>query len=329
MTTPVKEDPPDLRHLRLLAGMSFRPVFIMGSARSGTTILYRLLSMTGCFNYVSAYHLIKYDEVLSNHVSGTTEQAKRELGDLFRRLGIAGSRFDGVEVYPDFPEEYGFALARGFVMRLGPATLPRFTELCRKVQYVSDPGRPLLLKNPWDFRRFLYVKQVLPESRFVFIHRHPARVIRSMVEGLGSLLESRNPYHALLAGAYDRLTRRPVRFALARLLFASRFGPGRRIVGWQVARSARYFLDHVGELAESDYLSVRYEDLCRDPGVVMRRILSFLELEERNAVNYRSLVRARERPLEDAGWNVMALVSRLELESYLSYCGYDADSPAA
>jgi hypothetical protein len=314
---------PDRALLGRLDEVRFRPVFIMGSARSGTSILYRLLAMTGRFNYVNAYHLIQYDEVLSNHVGGCTDAAKKRLEDRFRELGIAGARFDGVEVSPDFPEEYGFHL--GARQQLSSRTLPRFLELCRKVQLASDAGRPLLLKNPWDSRRFLYIKAVLPESRFIYIHRNPADVVQSMLEGMRSLLGARNAYHALLARSYDRLMEDPLRRSLARMLFTPRLGLGARVVKWQVTRTVRYFVDHIRSLPDADCLSVRYEDLCRDPDAVMQRILAFLRLPDNSEVRYRDFIRVRPRPRGvDGDGDPSAILRRLELQPYLAYCGYDA-----
>lgn len=314
---------PDRAHLGRLDEVRFRPVFIMGSARSGTSILYRLLAMTERLNYVSAYHLILHDEVLANHLSGTTEAAKKRLDDRFRALGIAGARFDGVQVSPDFPEEYGFHL--GPRQQINARTLPAFLELCRKVQVVSESGRPLLLKNPWDSRRFLYIKSVLPDSRFIFIHRNPAEVVQSMLEGMRSLLRERNAYHALLADAYDRLMDRPLRRSLARMLFTRRFGLGTRVVDWQVTRTVRYFLDNVRSLPEADYLSVRYEDLCRTPEAVIQRILSFLGLPDNPELRYRDFIRVRPRPRPVQGdGDPSAILRRLELQPYLTYCGYEA-----
>jgi len=311
---------PDRPHLGRLEGQSFKPVFIMGSARSGTTILYRLLAMTERFNPVTAYHLIDYDELLANHLSQTTERAKRELDERFVQLGITGGRFDGVMISPDFPEEYGFRLGAG--QRLTPRTLPRFLELCRKVQFISPPDRPLLLKNPWDARAFLYIKRVLPESRFIFIHRNPVEVVQSLVDGVRSLLEARNAYHALLAESYDRLMGDTLRRSVARFLFAPRWRLGTGIVGWQVARTARYFLDHVAALPETDHISIRYEDLCRDPAAVVGRSLAFLGLPAQPEIPYRDFIRVRERRRAPEGER--AFLRRLRLEPYLTYCGYDA-----
>lgn len=313
---------PDRAHLGRLDNVRFRPVFIMGSARSGTSILYRLLTMTGRFNYVSAYHLIAHDALLANHVEGRTEAAKQALAERFVALGIAGVRFDGVEVSPDFPEEYGFRL--GPRQQLNPRTLPRFLELCRKVQLTSGADRPLLLKNPWDSRRFLYIKAVLPESRFIFIHRNPAHVVASLLDGMRSLLRARNAYHALLAESYDRLMDNPVRRALARGLFSSRFGLGTRVVGWQVTRTARYFVDHVRELADGDYVSIRYEDLCRRPEALIHHLLAFLRLPDNSEVRYQDFIRVREQPRAAGGdGDPSAILRRLDLQRYLAYCGYE------
>jgi Sulfotransferase family len=317
-------DAPDAPYLGPLAGVDFRPVFIVGSARSGTTVLYQLLARTGRFNWISTYTLVNRDELLANHHQGRTTAAKEALAERLRQLGVTGARFDGVEVSPDFPEEYGFALADGSRQQLTPRTLPRFLELCRKVQVISGADRPLLLKNPWDSRRFLYVKQALPGSRFIFIHRNPADVVHSMRAGLRSLLGAHNAYHALLAPFYDRLMRSPWRLRLARMMFSARFGLGPRFVGWQVARTARYFVDNVGALPPADHLSVRYEDLCRDPGTVVNQILRFLGEAENHEVPYQQFIRPRPSGRE-ANAREHAVLKRVELKPYLAFCGYEAE----
>lgn len=159
-----RNDPsPDAHFMQVLDSVNFRPVFIMGDHRSGTTVLYRLLDATGCFNVVTAYHIIRYGELLSAFFDQTQDLAKQQLTQRFAQLGITDRMIDGVRVTPDLPEEYGFLLSPTYRAQITPATLPRFVELCRKVQLVSDLDRPLLLKNPWDyFLNFMYVKAAFP-----------------------------------------------------------------------------------------------------------------------------------------------------------------------
>jgi hypothetical protein len=141
-----------------------------------------------------------------------------------------------------------------------------------------------------------------------------------------ALLRERNPYHALLAPFYDRMLRQPLRLRLARLAFSSRLRLGSRLVGWQVARTARYFYDHIGALPAADHVSVRYEDLCDDPRGVVNRLLAFLGEPENPHVEYRALIRARRvRPPVAEDGDPAAILRRVELQPYLAYCGYHAE----
>ena len=54
-------------------------VFIMGCHRSGTSLLYHLLAYTGQVDYLSAYDIIKYDELLYNRMTGRETQVKADL----------------------------------------------------------------------------------------------------------------------------------------------------------------------------------------------------------------------------------------------------------
>jgi hypothetical protein len=313
---------PDDALLALCRDVDVEPVFIMGHARSGTTILYQLLVATERFNWVSAYHVIDYDSLLWHHVNGRTAEAKRALEARFASLGIPAARFDGVGIAADSPEEYGFALTDGHVLRLAPRTADRFDELCRKVQRLGVGGRPLLLKNPWDYASFPWIKARWPRARFVFLHRNPAHVVGSMLAGLDTLLAERNAYHALVARFYDRLWQRPRALALVRLALSPRLGLGRQLVGWHVRRTARAFVRHVGELPAADRVSVRYEDVCRDPAREVARILDALGLEPNPHPCYRDLVRPPRTP-RPTSEDERSILRKLRLRPYLAYCGYD------
>lgn len=312
---------------RPLPAPSLRPVFIMGSARAGTTVLYQTLARTGCFNYVSAYHLIRHDEVIDHHLRGTTAQAKRELQRLFQDLGIAEARFDGVNVDPDFPEEYGFHLGR-LRFQLTRKSFPKFLDLCRQVELVSGNDKPILLKNPWDYRRFLFVKEMLPECKFIFIHREPVDVASSILRGMRLLLEEKNAYHALVARFYERMMGSRWQRYLVSRVFQSALGA--KIVARQFAATARYFVENVGELSPADYVSLRYEDFCARPRAVVAGVLDFLGLEERVPVDYESVVRKPRASIEDsASQATRQELRRFDLAPYAARCGYEGWSKLA
>jgi hypothetical protein len=284
----------DDAYLHLLDGVDFQPVFILGDHRSGTTLLYRLLSETGSFNFVTAFHLIRADQLLFHHMSGSTPWAKEELDRQFQALGITNRIIDGVQVTSALPEEYGFNLVgEKYRPQLKPSNLPGFLRLCRKIQFTSEPERPLLLKNPWDYLNFAYVKSALPTARFVFIHRNPIHIMNSQLNATRSLLAEKNPYAALLADWYTELFQRPLRLQIARLLFSPRLGIGARMVTRHIKRATTYYLKHVDTLPTTDYVSIRYEDLCVDPRGQIGRILAFLGLEEQIPLSYESYIEPR------------------------------------
>src|SRR5262245_35726307 len=85
-------------------------VFIMGCHRSDTSMLYHLLAYTGQLNYLSAYDIIKYDELLHNRITGRETQVKADLQRVLQQEATRG--LDDLPVGTDFPEEYRFVMRR-------------------------------------------------------------------------------------------------------------------------------------------------------------------------------------------------------------------------
>lgn len=260
-----------------LGGIGYDPVFIMGAHRSGTTLLYKLLAETGLFNVVTAYHLICERTLYNSHLDDGGAAERRRLSERFSALELDTRIIDQVRVSPDLPEEYGFLFkSYGFKPRLTPQTFVMFDDFCRKVQSVSHRERPLLLKNPGDFPNFMYIKEVLPTARFIFIHRHPFKVINSQLRSMRALFAVKSEYHALIDRPYDRLFDRPIRLFITRRFLSSVLAF--RIVYRNAKLAFHYFLDNCPRLPAHDYLSLRYEDLCSDPESTIESIMSFLAL---------------------------------------------------
>jgi hypothetical protein len=100
----------DTPYLTEINKVSFQPVFILGVHRSGTSILYKMLVETGCFNPSTAYHLINYDELLYNHHEKREETEKQRLTESFVKNGVSDRGIDRLMLTADFAEEYGFLL---------------------------------------------------------------------------------------------------------------------------------------------------------------------------------------------------------------------------
>jgi hypothetical protein len=307
-----------------------KPVFITGDHRSGTTFLYRLLDASGRFNIVTTYHVLRYRELLARHLAGTTADAKAELAGVFRAAGLLDRGIDGVPLTPDMPEEYGFILtAEGRGLRPPPRVtrknLPQFTEICRKVQFTGDPARVLLLKNPWDFDNFLYLKGAFPDAKFLFLHRDPARVVNSQLRAARSMLAERNAYLEMLSTDYARLFHRRVGLLIARGLVSQRHGWGARLLARRAVRAVRYETRHRCELPDDDAFGVRYEDLCSAPNETVAAVISWLGLPVDDLPDFRPMVETRPGRLLP---EVERLQPRLaaRLEAYYTEYGYTIKS---
>lgn len=287
---------PDAAYLERLGDQAYRPIFVLGDHRSGTTILYRLLAMSGAFNYLTLYHTLDYDELLSNHIDGREDAAKAALVAKLESLGIKDRVIDNMEVGPDYQDEYCFILVtRGQGFKLRPKNFKLFDEICRKIQFISEPERPLLLKNPFDFANFLYIREAIPTARFVFIHRHPVDILNSMLRAVRTSWHDGNPLNQLRSDAYRWAQHNGLFMAVMRWLTGpgALMQPALPLMSRRIDKHCAYYRDHINELPSSDYVSLRYEDLCREPNEQIARILDFVGVEPRRTIDYRELIQPR------------------------------------
>jgi len=259
-------------------------------------VLYHSLAETGCFNYVNVYHILKEHELLKNRVQKTEAKARNEVDALFAAAGLQTRQMDHVRVGIDMPEEYGFFLHR----RTGPLWLthknmPLFIEFCRKVQFLSEPGLPLLLKNPLDYCKFLTLLATFPNARFIFIYRHPVNVINSQLKAMQNNWKEGNPYLALLSprlkrGYQSKLIRTFMQMFLSS---AMPIHPMLQILIRQALKTERAMLQSLASLPRKTYVSLRYEDFCLEPETTIQRIFQFLELTPNRRIDYEKMMAPR------------------------------------
>lgn len=310
-------------------------VFIMGCHRSGTSMLYHLLAHAGQLDYLSAYDIIKYDELLHNSATGRAAQVKAELQLTLQQEPTRG--LDDLPVGVDLPEEYRFVMPQDdpgivlnfkkrldqlfFAPHLTAATLDHFLTVCRKKRLLLDGiDRPLLLKNPADhYFNFWEVHRLLPQAKFIFIHRHPLTMFNSFLNGFPAILMQRSNYAALIDPRYDKLFGRlPLRRKL--FLSALRSEPMCRLLMGRFVESFRYYLDHVARLPAEQSVTIRYEDLCADPAGCLSGIAARLQLAFIPRIPHR-FVAPRHLPVIERVTRHYAARSG-DIAPYLEHCRY-------
>jgi hypothetical protein len=271
----------DAPYLAELREMPPRLFFVMGCQRSGTTFLYQTLAASGLFKFLSAYDVIRYEELLHNRKTGREATILQAL-DAQIRTGADTRGMDVVNIGADAAEEYGFILPKDanrflFVPQLTPKNLPRFVELCRKKQFLEPDRRPLLLKNPDDFfGNFLYIAEQFPDARMMFIHRHPRDTFDSNIRAWRFLLREKNAYQALLAPGYARIFDVPAFTEQARRALESEAVLTEMFRS--IATACAYYVQNIERLPPGYSMSLRYEDLCSRPVEQFSRVFEFLGL---------------------------------------------------
>ena len=328
--------PLDASYIGHLQALPSSLVFIMGCHRSGTSLLYHLLAYTGQVDYLSAYDIIKYDELLYNRMTGRETQVKADLQRVLQQESTRG--LDALPVGADLPEEYRFLMRQEapavvlnakkrldtlfFTPYLTPQTLDAFLHMCRKKRFLADGDRPLVLKNPSDYYfNFLAVHQMLPQAKFIFIHRHPLPMFNSYLYGFPAIFEQRSNYAALLDQRYEALFRR---LQLRRKLFLKVFRSNIicRVLLTRLTQSFAYYLSHLPQLPPAQYVAIRYEDLCADPESCLAYIGAHLQLDLVPRIPPR-FIAPRHLPLLERVRR--HYTSRLtDLTPYLQHCRYTA-----
>lgn len=309
-------------------------VFIMGCHRSGTSLLYHLLARSGELDYLSAYDVIHYDELLYNRITGREASAR---AGLQARLETEPNRgLDELPVGVDAPEEYRFVLSLErprlvlnarkqidtlfFKPNLTPRTLGGFLEMCRKKRFLAGADRTLVLKNPSDYYfNFREVHAMLPRAKFIFIHRHPLPMLNSYLHGFRGILDQPSGYAALLDQRYASLFSG---FQLRRKLFLKVFRSDAacQLLARRLAESFRYYLDNLPRIPAAQWVSIRYEDLCADPGSCLSRISRHLRLELSPRVPP-NFIAPRNLPVPERVWRHYS--DRVdEMRPYLEHCNY-------
>ena len=298
---------PDSPYLNLLDNINFKPIFIIGFHRSGTTLLYHTLVDTQCFNYVSGYHAIKYDELLYNHINKTDNPVRQELKELYKSLGLDTRGFDQLKVTPDTPVEYQSLISNRFSktgyhktefeIYLNSENLEKFIEVCKKIQCISKADCPILLKNPSEVANFKFLKSAFPHAKFIFIHREPIPVINSWLKQQRSVWSKRNNCLTIRWPLYKQTFDNPFQRSYRWILESKYFDLGvRRAIKRHIERTT-YFLQNIGSLQNEDYVCVRYEDFCKQPEATILKILGFLGLKAQASLDYEKLIEPRRLEL--------------------------------
>jgi hypothetical protein len=271
----------DEAYLGKVVTLPDRLIFLLGPHRSGTTYLHQALVDTGAFDYISYYDLVEFDRLIINQETGRREAVIQLLREEMEHFGPTRG-IDHMPINPLHAEEYGYVLEKRYhniqqTSHISNTDFEPLKTLCRKKRFLSPEQKPLMLKNPIDFYDgFIRIAENFPTAQFIFIHRHPLTVFNSHILMWRSLIKSKNPWLAKIDRSYDAVFDSP---KLLQAIHLSTLSPrGLQLVFEKLCNAYDFYLKHIQHLATEHVVSVRYEDLCKAPWDVLRRITHNLDL---------------------------------------------------
>jgi omega-hydroxy-beta-dihydromenaquinone-9 sulfotransferase len=246
------------------------PLFVLGHWRSGTTHLHNLLAEDReQFAYANTY------QVVNPHTFLSTED---EFSRRFAFLLPDTRPMDNMALSFDAPQEDEFAMLldsfrslylgvsfpnrlqhyeRYLTFRDVPQTeidewKTSFLKFTRKLTFKYG-GKAIVFKSPPHTARVRLLLEMFPEAKFVFIHRHPYEVYRSM-------------RHYFDTAAWYMYLQKPDLAALDRVIFDR----------YVAVHDALY--EDVPRIPTGHYQEIRFDDLERDPMGQVERLYSALKL---------------------------------------------------
>ena len=236
----------------------FPPIFIIGSPRSGTTVLYQLLCKHLQFGYINNF--------VSNWPKAPLTATK-----LYKHFSKNSNPIDlnskfGNSFHMSGPSEYGQFWYRWFErshkFKLNNNNIKKLRIEISGLTKIHQ--RPLIFKNVVHSMRILALRKVFRESVFIVLKRKKLDIAQSILNARIHLYNDKSHPFSVVS-SQDQLD--------------SQISYGRAIIS-QI-NSIYSNIDLAGDtLGKNKFIFVKYKDLCDNTEKVLKNIQN--ELEKRN-----------------------------------------------
>jgi len=238
--------------------LKYPPVFIIGAPRSGSTLLYQVLTDAFELAYMSNRHCQFF---------GSPALAERLFKPLEHKTSSDYTSYHGQTKGPSAPSECGSWWYRFF--RHDPAYVTLNDVAPRKMQefrrsllaFTQAAGKPVLFKNLYATIRLEAIGTFIPEALFIVIKRHELFNAASILKGRKKALGNYEEWWSVPPPAVEQLKKR---------------SPVQQVVG-QI-RHIHHEIYRVvanGFIASNRIIECHYETLCRDTPTVLHQVESF------------------------------------------------------
>lgn len=232
------------------------PIFILGSPRSGTTLLYQLLVENFNVGYLSNLHAKNYSRIV---------QTEKDLPQQESRINSDFESEHGATKGDTGPSEAGDFWYRFFPkyphqMSSSDATKKRIKELRSVIRLFADTcKKPVVFKNVFNSLRIPVLVKAIPEARYILIERDLTDNARSLLVGRIKRGDINAWWSAKPEGFDAVISKRPAYQAV-----------------WQSAQMNKIAKAELSKLEKDKYFTLTYAEVCANPEKALKDIHSWL-----------------------------------------------------
>ena len=247
----------------------YKPIFIFGIPRSGTTILYQSMCKMPETIWMSDKDIenwltIEEQEIIQNFFIQLSKNNKKipSSEEAIYALGPSSSFGDDYIINGRYPVEgiifwqryFGYRYVDDISLKLKIDLLEKLSTLLKE-----NNNRRFLNKNPLHSMRLFSLKKIFPEAKFIHISRDPRAVVYSMMKRAEKEERFLEGIEIKNRAIYEKLD---------------------FIQKW--AWIYREFIESIQEFVTSygsDVYNLKYEDFVKNPIMELKKILDFCELD--------------------------------------------------
>ena len=244
------------------------PVFIIGHWRTGTSLLFKLMSLDDQFTAPTLFQVAEPDSLLTSHsyykpIMKALVNGTRPMDNVI--MGVDEPQEDEYAIYRltgnspleqlVFPERDAYFLQR-WIDNMAPTEINGTSEKKLKVFFTKiqfHKNGKILSKNPFHSFRIRQLRDQFPNARFIRIHRHPYNVVPSTIN-MWNILQREN---TLNVNIHEHKV-----YEICRVMSIL----NERIAGDTIS------------LSREVYTEIRFEDLEKDPLKTLKQVYSDLGL---------------------------------------------------
>lgn len=317
-----------------------KPVIIIGCPRSGTTLLFTILSQSKELYslYRESWNVFwgAYQKDLLDKYADSDLLRAEDLSDKCQKFLL-----DRFHEYTVNNEAMTTVMARCFRIKPISSVLPIINPFVYPLKAANaiykettmPDGYRIVEKTPRNCFRVPFMNKLFPDAKFVFISREGKTNVSSLIEGW-----KRNASQLI----YNRFPKLNQEFKFSNFNFKKWeyvLPPGwqdfnghslEETCAHQWIQSNKYALDALEELEQDRVIKIKYEDLVCKPAETIKAISSFIEVPFEGSIKEYAenppvvSTPQKDKPCEDKWMRNKEAIERIEpmLEPMLDRLGY-------